>query len=116
MLFHAILADGATGEARPAAGSPTPHGSYVMQVAWTIAGAIDVDALQRAWQTVASRHSTLRTAFVWDRPEGPIQIVWKRVPIKIDRIDLRDLPKEEQDTRIALRAAEDARSFDMRKA
>ena len=94
MLFHAVLAGEATGEdGRSAPGSPARRGSYVVQVGWTLDGALDVVALQRAWQAVADRYAVLRTAFVWERPEGPIQIVWKRVPIKIEQVDLPQLVK-----------------------
>jgi amino acid adenylation domain-containing protein len=119
MLFHAILAGGATGEeagGEASAPSPPRHGSYVIQLAWTIQGTLDVAALERACQTLVDRHAILRTAFVWERAEGPIQVVWKRLPIKIEQIDLCGVPPEGQQRQIERRAREDGRGFDLRKA
>jgi amino acid adenylation domain-containing protein len=118
MLFHAMLAGEATGEgARPPGEGPAArHGSYVVQLAWTIEGALDFAALERACQALVDRYAILRTAFVWERAEGPIQVVWRRIPIKIDQVDLSDLPAEERARQIERRARDDGRGFDLRKA
>ena len=53
------------------------------------------------------RHAILRTSFVWERVDKPLQIVWKRVPVAIEELDLRGLPDEEQDRQIERIAARD---------
>ena len=50
ILFHALNSPGV--------------GTYVEQIHWTWHGALDVGALQRAWERVVERHSVLRTAFM----------------------------------------------------
>ena len=61
MLFHTLQAPGA--------------GVYVEQLVCTIGGAVDARLLVRAWQAVVDRHPVLRTAFVWEGLEKPMQAV-----------------------------------------
>ncbi|MGB3290169.1 MAG: condensation domain-containing protein, partial [Burkholderiaceae bacterium] len=50
-----------------------------------IHGALDLDALTHAWQTVLDRHDVLRTAFHWRGLARPVQVVHRRVelPLKV---------------------------------
>src|SRR6185437_16074829 len=56
-------------------------GVYLVELAWTLTGKLDREAFQRAWQEVCDRHAILRTAFVWERVEKPMQVVRRRVPL-----------------------------------
>ncbi|MEO7329500.1 MAG: amino acid adenylation domain-containing protein, partial [Minicystis sp.] len=103
ILFHAVFDSGS--------------GAYFMHYGWTLSGVIDLSAFARAWEAVVARHPILRTAFVWERVEKPVQVVWKQVPIKIDQVDLRGVPATEQQARLAALAEEDRRrGFDLSRA
>lgn len=50
-------------------------GVYVEQITCLIDGALDVGEFQAAWQDVLARHTALRTAFLWDGLDEPLQVV-----------------------------------------
>ena len=92
-------------------------GAYFVQSGWTLRGDVDTKALVRAFQEVTDRHGALRTAFVWEKLEQPMQVVWKRVKLPVTEVDLRGLPPAEQAARIAAFAEEDRRrGFDLTRA
>ena len=64
MLFHSI--------AEP------NHGVYIIQVSFTLRGKLDQKILSEAWQELIQRHDVLRTAFVWEKVETPMQVVGKK--------------------------------------
>src|SRR5579862_2129160 len=76
MLFHALLTP-----ASPA---------YFQQLTWTIRGAIDPARLEASWNELIRRHAVLRTAFVHEGADRPLQIVLKERPIAVTTTDLRD--------------------------
>jgi amino acid adenylation domain-containing protein/non-ribosomal peptide synthase protein (TIGR01720 family) len=61
MLFHALYAP--------------ERGSYVWQLSCRIVGPLDLPVFRRAWERVLARHDILRTAFVWEDLETPLQVV-----------------------------------------
>ncbi len=92
-------------------------GAYFVQAGWTLRGDVDTKALVRAFQEVVDRHGALRTAFVWEKLEQPMQVVWKRVKVPVTEVDLRGLPAAEQAARVAAFAEEDRRrGFDLTRA
>ena len=82
LLFHR-LAD--------PAGDP-----YFYQYAYRLQGNLRLDAFERAWQSVVERHAVLRTAFVWEGVEKPLQVVRRQVVLPIERQDWRGVPEDEQ--------------------
>ena len=70
MLFHTLEAP--------------ESGVYFEQSVFTIEGRLDTLAFERAWQTVINRHSSLRSAFLWQNLDTPVQVVHRRVAIAID--------------------------------
>ncbi|MDZ8258877.1 non-ribosomal peptide synthetase [Nostoc sp. ChiQUE01b] len=48
-------------------------------------------AFERAWQRVSDRHSVLRTAFIWENQDEPLQVVLKEVEISLNQQDWRGL-------------------------
>ena len=61
MLFHTV--------------SDPDHGVYVDQVAVSLGGAVDPERFIHAMRNVAARFDALRTAFVWDGVDEPLQVV-----------------------------------------
>ncbi|PSF37373.1 non-ribosomal peptide synthase [Aphanothece hegewaldii CCALA 016] len=82
MLFHSLYA---------------PHGGgYIIQMSYEIEGILDKIAFEQAWQQVINRHSILRTAFVWEKLEQPLQVVGRSVKVRIEHLDWRNSDFEEQ--------------------
>jgi amino acid adenylation domain-containing protein/non-ribosomal peptide synthase protein (TIGR01720 family) len=61
---------------------------------------LNVEAFERAFQTVVARHAALRTSFVLDGLDTPMQAVWSRVSVPVEQHDWRGLDGEEQQRRI----------------
>lgn len=51
---------------------------------------IDPAQWQQAWETLISRHAILRTAFDWENPARPLQVVLKDVPVELIRHELTE--------------------------
>ncbi|MFZ1006511.1 MAG: amino acid adenylation domain-containing protein [Candidatus Sulfotelmatobacter sp.] len=75
-------------------------GAYVIQVNSKIQGDCNIPAFQRAWQKILERYPSLRSAFVWDRVERPLQVVRKEVGLTWDQPDWRGLSEEDQESKI----------------
>ncbi|HEX6289611.1 MAG TPA: amino acid adenylation domain-containing protein [Herpetosiphonaceae bacterium] len=100
MLFHSTTVPGS--------------GVYVEQVSCVLHGALDIAAFERAWQEIVARHPILRTAFYWENLEKPLQVVYRSVPVRVERQDWRDLSPEEQASSLAAYlASERQRGFEL---
>ena len=86
MLFHCLFA---------------PEQSvYFEQSLFTIKGELDVAAFEKAWERVVQRHSILRTAFLWEDLEKPLQCVYGHVDVAVTKQDWRTLPTAERESRL----------------
>ena len=74
MLFHARLAPG--------------EEVYVEQTQATLRGDLAVDAFRQAWQRVLDRNAILRTSFVWEDVDEPLQVVHRKVDVPLTVVDL----------------------------
>jgi amino acid adenylation domain-containing protein/natural product biosynthesis luciferase-like monooxygenase protein/non-ribosomal peptide synthase protein (TIGR01720 family) len=102
LLFHSLYAQHAA--------------MYVTRVSWCFEGALEVAALERAWQYLVDRHDILRTAFVGHDLERPLQVVLRHAALSLSQHDWRDVPAAQHEERLrALQAAEDGRDFDYSK-
>jgi len=73
----------------------------------------DGEAFGEAFEALISRHPVLRTSFLQDGPEAPLQLVHARVETPLEIEDLRSQDEATQKTRIdALIEAERRRHFD----
>ncbi|MEO7327807.1 MAG: condensation domain-containing protein, partial [Minicystis sp.] len=103
MLFHTVYAHG--------------DGVYVTQLDWAVRGSFDVPAFERAFQRVVDRHPILRTFFVWEGLDRPVQVVQKQATITLDLQDLRGLLPAEQAERMRRFSLEDRkRDFELSRA
>ncbi|MBN3898050.1 MAG: amino acid adenylation domain-containing protein [Nostoc sp. NOS(2021)] len=93
MLFHTIY-------------NPE-EGIYFEQVTGKIIGKFDVDNFNFAWQAVVDRHPILRSAFVWDNQDTPLQIVSKSVNFSILQQDWRHLSSPQQENKLQQYLRED---------
>src|SRR5579872_884226 len=75
MLFHAIGDSGS--------------GVDIEQIVCQLDEPLDTTAMLRAWQLVVSRHTILRTAFVWEGIAEPLQQVYDSVQLPSEILDWR---------------------------
>jgi amino acid adenylation domain-containing protein len=87
MLFHSLSAPGS--------------GMYHEQVSVSLHGELDVAAFSRAWEQVVKRHPALRTSFVAQDLDEPIQVVCREVSLPWDQQDWRGLSPEQQSERFS---------------
>ena len=67
MLFHSI--------------SEPRSGVFVNQIVVDIRQPFDANAYERAWERLTERHEALRTAFLWDGLDDPLQVVRETVDL-----------------------------------
>lgn len=103
LLFHTLYA-------------PT-SGVYLEQFGHELEGDFNVTAFTRAWQAVVDRHPVLRSAFIWEGVDEPLQIVRKQVEVPWEIQDWRGSSRAEHESRIKRFLAEDlARNFELSQA
>ena len=78
MLFHSIFA-------------PETE-VYTEQLSCKLNGPLDTNAFYEAWKMVVNRHDTLRTAFIWENLDEPLQVVHHSVEIPFEVLDWSDKP------------------------
>jgi amino acid adenylation domain-containing protein/non-ribosomal peptide synthase protein (TIGR01720 family) len=101
LLFHSLLAG-------------TGADPYFEQLTAEVEGDLDEAAFAAAWQRVVERHTALRTGFLRDGLERPLQLVRRAVEIPWTHEDWRGLPPAEREARWrGLLAADRARGFDL---
>ncbi|MDX1531449.1 MAG: amino acid adenylation domain-containing protein, partial [Rhodothermales bacterium] len=86
MLFHTLVEPGS--------------GVYVEQYACTLRGPLRADVLRQAWERALQRHAVLRTAFLWDGLDEPLQVVRHGVALPWAEHDWRALSADEQRRRL----------------
>lgn len=100
LLLHTLLNPGA--------------GMYLMQDRYRLQGALNVPAFLAGWTAVVERHAVLRTGFVWNNEERPLQAVYRTVPSPIEYLDWSDEDDITQRTQLdALLAEELHQGFDL---
>ena len=86
MLFHTLQAPGS--------------GVYFEQYVCTLSGSLDLACFRQAWQTAVERHAVLRTAFIWEGLDEPLQVVRQKLELPFEHIDWRELSETEQHERL----------------
>jgi surfactin family lipopeptide synthetase C len=103
MLFH-LLFSGRQGQV------------YFDQYVATLVGDLDVAAWRQAWSLVLERHPVLRSQFLWERRERPLQVVRRDATLPWQEHDWRHLPAAEREERFAAFLHEDQElGFDLGK-
>lgn len=90
---------------------------YFQQISCTLEGQLDITKFQHAWDEVVKRHPPLRTIFLWEGVDEPLQVVRETVTVPWEVIDLRGSTSQEQiDQLDKLRLAYRERGFNLTKA
>ncbi|HEU0079782.1 MAG TPA: condensation domain-containing protein, partial [Longimicrobiaceae bacterium] len=100
MLFHTLYAPGAQ--------------VYVNQYVFSLRGGPDAAALRSAWQEVLGRHPVLRTVFLWESLDRPLQVVHRGATLPWAERDWRSLPRDAQRSELkGYLEADRERGFDL---
>ena len=92
-------------------------GVYFEQLVYTISGNLNISAFKQAWKRVVDRHAALRTLFVWENLERPLQIVQKQVNLPWSEYNWQLLSSTEQEKQLEnLLIAEQKQGFKLDKA
>ena len=90
---------------------------YFEQLTCRLKGEVNTTAVKKAWGQVVKRHGVLRTAFVSERVQKPLQVVFKEVKLEWCEEDWRGYSGEEQQKRLENFLSKDRkRGFDVSKA
>jgi amino acid adenylation domain-containing protein/non-ribosomal peptide synthase protein (TIGR01720 family) len=93
------------------------RGTYTVQRLSTLPDDLDIALLKDAWRQVIQYHTILRTAFLFESVEKPLQIVGRQVQLPWEEDDWRMIPtgieQEELDT---LLRADRAQGFELTHA
>ncbi|NNE45366.1 MAG: amino acid adenylation domain-containing protein [Rhodothermales bacterium] len=103
MLFHTL--------AEP------ESGVYVSQLVIRLRGPVDSSILSNTWSALAQRHAVLRTAFLWDGLDEPMQVVRERVETPWSEDDWSNLDSEViRKYLLEFLAADRQKGFDLSRA
>ncbi|MCD6374756.1 MAG: AMP-binding protein, partial [Caldisericaceae bacterium] len=90
---------------------------YTEQLACTFVGPLQISAFQKAWQAVLQRHDILRSAFVWEDLEEPLQVVYEQIDLPFEVLDWSAKKANQQKDDIEnLINAERQKGFDLTEA
>ncbi|HZO70832.1 MAG TPA: amino acid adenylation domain-containing protein, partial [Ktedonobacteraceae bacterium] len=85
---------------------------YFEQVGYGVRGSLDGKAWRGAWEQVVQQHAILRTLFVWEHLERPLQVMRSQVRVPSEEHDWRAYSPEEQAERLEQwKRADRARGF-----
>ncbi len=82
--------------------------AYNYPASFRMRGPLDADALEKSLQALVSRHEALRTRFS-ELDGQPVQVIAAHLQVRLERADLRALPREELEQEAQRRAEADAR-------
>ncbi|MCP4658512.1 MAG: hypothetical protein GY856_24125, partial [bacterium] len=100
MLFHSLYAP--------------DSGVYVVQLSVRLRGELDEASFAQAWQQVVDRHTIFRTSFHWQGLEKPVQVVHRKLEVRIERGSWRGLsPADERQRLSSYLIAERERGFEL---
>ena len=88
MLFHSLYAPNS--------------GAYIEQITCRFEGRLDLDAFEGAWRQVLKKHPILRTAFLWEGLDEPLQVIRENAEITIEILDWQVLERNELGQRLSL--------------
>jgi amino acid adenylation domain-containing protein len=103
MLFHTLEAPGS--------------GVYVERLSCDLRGDADTAVFRSAWEAAVTRHPALRTVFLWQGLDEPVQVVRRAVRLPWQEEDWRGFDPQEREAKLAAWLVEDLRrGFDVARA
>ncbi len=90
---------------------------YFEQFTATLRGPLEITAFQNAWQQIVDRYPELRSLFMWEKRERPLQIIRSQVTLPFVVLDWRTHKTDEKDEQLAQFLEQDRqRGFELNKA
>ncbi len=90
---------------------------YFEQVRADLEGDLDIAAFKTSWDRTFARHAALRTVFVWQGLDEPLQVVRSQVELPWIEVDLRSIDVEDVDAELqAICDAERRKGINLSKA
>ncbi len=103
MLFHTIYAP--------------DEGVYTEQLMCTLMGGLNIPALKQSLQRAVDRHPALRTCFLWEDLDEPLQIVRDHATLPLREYDWREVHEDEREERLQdFLKTDRERGFDISRA
>ncbi|MCX8131564.1 MAG: amino acid adenylation domain-containing protein [Clostridia bacterium] len=76
-------------------------GLYMVDTVYVIKGKeFNVSAFEKAWQNIVKKYPVLRTSFVWEGLDEPMQVVFRDVSIRMEQEDWTHIPLDIQKTHL----------------
>jgi len=75
--------------------------SYQIQIHWDIHQPLDLAALKLSWEDLINRHDVLRSSFIWEGLDNPIQRIEDNVEFSLAYHDWKDDNTAQQKIRLA---------------
>jgi len=93
------------------------HTARVVQIRWQLIGALNSEVFESAWQQLLARHTILRTCFLSQQLEEPVQVVREQIKLNYERYDWTgDTPEQQQGKLQDLLQTDRRRDFDPARA
>ncbi|MGH2666783.1 amino acid adenylation domain-containing protein [Flavobacterium sp.] len=90
--------------------------AYKTQFSMEFPEGLNLNAFKKAWEYVIKNHTILRTSFIHDQLNIPIQCVYKKSDFNYDHVDYTHFEKEELEIQFeALLQNERSKEFDFKK-
>ncbi len=90
---------------------------YFEQFTCQLNGPLDREQFRKAWQQVVDRHPALRTVFLWEGVEEPLQAVKRKVALPFHEEDWRKVPAPQRPEKLRQYLLEDrVRGFELTRA
>ena len=94
--------------------SASASGVFVQQVCCTIEGDLNVAGFKQAWAQVLDGHAVLRSVFLWEGLDEPLQVVREQAAIPWRQVNLDSLDEEGESSALSTFLADDrAQGFDL---
>ncbi|NEQ78399.1 MAG: amino acid adenylation domain-containing protein [Okeania sp. SIO2C9] len=103
LLFHTLYAPNS--------------GVYIEQILLTFSGQMNAEIFKQSWQQLLQRHGALRTLFLWEGRQQPLQVVKKQVDLPWSYLDWKNIsPMEQQQKLEAFLKRDRNQGFQLNKA
>src|ERR1041384_3007213 len=78
----------------------TPSEVRLGQLSCRLSGKLDLPRLEAAWEQTLSRHAILRTFFIWEKLDKPLQLIPKQLAAPVEPHDWTALPSGTEDEQL----------------
>lgn len=89
---------------------------YIEQFSYVVNGNVSSEVVDNAWQMTIARHDILRSGFIWQGVDKPVQVVFKTIPFTLQVLDYSSLDDAQYQQKLAaLKEEQLHQSFELKK-